>query len=187
MNTSLGNLTAGSLLQSNPVINKIIVAIIIFFVGLIIGRVLGKLVERILREFHVDKTVKDKIGLSTSMQKLVGGIVSYSIYFVFVIIALNYIGITSLLLNILSIIVILVLFISAILSLKDAIPNVLAYSQVSKNVKEGDTIMVKSVEGKVKDMSMFATIVETKNGDEIRIPNNLFLKETHIKRAKKKK
>ncbi|MCF7798940.1 mechanosensitive ion channel family protein [Candidatus Woesearchaeota archaeon] len=186
MNNTLQNLSATSLLQSNPLINKIIVAIIIFFVGLIIGRILGKLVERVLREFHVDKTMKTKMGLGTSMQKLISGIVSYSIYFVFAIIALNYIGITSLLLNILSIIVILILFISAILSLKDALPNILSFSQVSKNIKQGDIITIKSVEGKVKDMNLFATIVVTKNGDEIRIPNVLFLKETHIKRAKKK-
>ncbi len=187
MNTSFGNLTTSPLSEWNPIINSIIVAIVIFFIGLIIGRVVGKLVERVLREFNVDKTVKDKTGFSTSMQKLVGGIVSYSIYFVFAVIALRQIGITPLLLNILAIVVILVLFVSAVLSLKDAIPNILAYGQIAKNIKECDTIMVKSVEGTVKDMTMFATFVETKNGDEIRIPNSLFLKETHIKRAKKKK
>ncbi len=185
MNTSLGNLSAQTFLQTNPIINKLIVAIIIFFVGLIIGKVLGKLAEQILREFRVDKTVKDKIGVRTSLQKLVGNIISYSIYFVFFIIALNYVGITVLLLNILSIVVILVLFISAILGIKDAVPNMMAYRHVQKNIKEGDSIVIKSVAGIVQEITIFSTTVQTKVGDEIIIPNSLFLKETNIKRAKK--
>jgi small-conductance mechanosensitive channel len=186
MNTSIGNFSTQSLLQSSEVINAIVVAIIIFVVGLILGRVAGKFIERLLREFQVDKTVKNKIGVSTSVQRMVGGIVSFSIYFVFAIIALNYVGITSLLLNVLSIVVILVLFISAILSLKDALPNILAYTQIRKNVKEGDVIAVKTVEGTVQKINLLATVITTKQGDEILIPNVLFLKETHIKRAKKK-
>ena len=187
MNESLFNITGNGLFGPDSLVNIIIVAVVIFLVGLILGRVLGKLVERILREFRVDKTVKDKIGVNTSMQKLASGIVSYSIYFVFLIIALNYVGITSLLLNVISIIVIALLAISLLLSVKDSIPNMLAFRRINRSVKIGDKIKINNVEGVVEDMTLFETKLVTKGGDEIHIPNSLFTKETHIKRANRKK
>ena len=49
---------------------------------------------------------------------------------IFLVIALNYIGVTSLILNILSIAVIIIVVISVILSIKDNIPNIIAYRAI---------------------------------------------------------
>jgi small-conductance mechanosensitive channel len=186
INNSVANITSQSLLTSNQTINNIVIAIIIVLLGLLIGKVLGKVIERLLKEFRIDKTVKEKTGFNSSLQKIISNIVSYAIYFVFLIIALNQVGITSLLLNVLSIVVILILAISTILSIKDSVPNMIAHKRIKETMKKGDKITLgNSVEGKIDEITLFETKLTTKSGDEIYIPNSLFLKETHVKKAKK--
>jgi len=182
MNESFLNVTTGDLMNSNPLINNIIIALVWLFVGLIIGHLVGRLIEKVMKEFQVDKKIKEKIGLRTSVEKLLSSVVSFSIYFVFVIIALNQVGITSLILNIISISVVLVLFISLLLLIKDLIPNLVAYRQISKSVPIDSLIEITSVKGKVLDITFSETQVETKHGDIIHIPNRLFLKESYVQK-----
>lgn len=183
------NMSSQSILLSNPLVNNIIIAIAIFLLGLIIGRILGKLVEKILKDFRVDGTVRKTTGLKTSLERIAGSIISYGIYFIFFIIALNYVGITSLLLNILSIAIILILAISLILTIRDNIPNIIAYNALRKNkgLKIGDYITIKAVKGTVENMSLFEVVIKTDKEDRIHIPNSLFLQEQFTCKARKKK
>lgn len=182
MNESILNVSAENLLQNNPFINNIVIALVWFFMGLIIGHIVGKILQKVLKEFEVDKTLKEKMGVKSSFEKIISGTISYSIYFIFTIIALNQVGITNLLLNIISIAVIIVLFISALLAIKDLIPNIIAYRQISKNIPKGTIIEINSVKGKVLEVNFSETKVETKQSDVIHIPNRLFLKEPHVRK-----
>ncbi len=186
MNTT--NLAEQSLLMSNPLVNNIIIAIAIFLLGLIIGRIVGKLVEKIFKDFKVDGAVKKTTGLKTSLEQITGTIISYAIYFIFLIIALKYVGITSLLLNVLSICIILILAISLVLTIKDNVPNIIAYNTLKKrkSIIVGDCITIDAVDGIVENISLFEVVVETKKGDVIHIPNSVFLKEKFVRKARKK-
>lgn len=180
---------ASQLTTFNPIINDLVIAVVIFVFGLILGRILGKIVEKILKDFSLDPTIKKTTGLSWSFEKIIGGIVTYSIYFVFLIIALNYIGITSLLLNILSIAIITILTISTILTVKDSIPNLIAHRKLVRHdgVKKGDKIVINKVEGTIEEITLFEVRVSTKHGDVIFIPNALFLEEPYTRGARKRK
>lgn len=186
MNTT--NITEQSILMSNPLINDIIIAIAIFLLGLIIGRIVGKFVQRLLKDFKVDGTVQKTTGLKTSLERVLGSVISYAIYFIFFIIALNYVGITSIILNVLSIAVIVILAISLILTIKDSVPNMIAYNTITKHkhVQIGDRIRLDSVEGVIENISLFETIIKTDLGDRIHIPNSIFLKEKFVRKARKK-
>ena len=180
------NISSQSLVFANPIINNILIAIIIFFLGLIIGRIAGRLISRIIKQFEVDSAVKKKTGVKTSFDKIIGSVVSYIIYFVFFIIALNYVGITSLLLNIISIVLIAVLAISAFMSLKESIPNIVGAIKIKKSISLGDKIKIGTVEGTIEGITMTETKVLTKKGDVIHIPNSLFLKEKYTSRRSRK-
>lgn len=186
-NTAL-NLTSQSLLVSNQLINKIVIAILIFFVGLIIGRIVGKLIEKLIRNFSIDKTLQQKTGMKINLYKFLGNTVSFGIYIIFLIIGLNYIGITHLILNILAILVIFILAVTVFLSLKDSIPNIVAYSAMTKykSIRIGDKIKFDTVEGKVKEMNFLETVLETDKGDRIHIPNRVFTREAHVQKQMKK-
>ena len=181
------NLTGQSLMQENTIINNIILAILIVFLGLVIGRIAGRLVERIFKDFKVDATVKEKTGKAISFQKFASNLVSYTIYILFTVFALNQIGITHLLLNIIIIILVLVIISTILLSLKDSIPNMIAYRTITKKklVRKGDIISFNQVEGKVKQINASETLIKTKGGDLIHIPNILFLKEPFIQKKLK--
>lgn len=186
VNESFLNVTTRSLSAVNNIATTIVVGIVIFLLGLIIGRVAGKLLERMLKDFSVDSAVKKTTGVNVPVEKTISQGVSIVIYLTFLVIALNYIGITSLLLNVLSVAVILVLSISLLLAVKDSVPNIIAYRLIKRkgSIKIGDVLVVDNFEGKVVDIGLFETQVKTEQKDIIHIPNVLFTKQTFIKKAK---
>ncbi|MGM5481288.1 MAG: mechanosensitive ion channel domain-containing protein [Nanobdellota archaeon] len=180
------------LLQSSDLISSLTVAFILFVLGLIIGRLLGRVVEKVLKEFKVGSAVRKKTGMKTSFEKLVSGFVSYSIYIVFFILALNKIGITAVILDIVAIIIIVVLSISLILSIKDSMPNIIAYRKLSgrADVTIGRKITVQNITGTIEEMTLFELKVKTSSGDIIHIPNSFLMNEkftTHKKISSRSK
>ncbi len=178
------NITSQSLLAQNPLITNIVLAMIIFFVGLIVGRVASKLIERIFKDFGVDSTVKRTTGLKVSFQKFLSKLVAYGCYILFFIIALNQVGITHLLLNIVVIILTIIVLSTIILSLKDSIPNMIAYRTIKKRkaINIGDEVTFKNVEGRVIEINASETIIKTKKKDLLHIPNLLFVKEPFVQK-----
>jgi small conductance mechanosensitive channel len=177
-------LTSQSILTQNPIITNIILALVIFFIGLIIGRIVSKIIERIFRDFGVDSVVKQRTGLQASFQKFISTLVAYVIYILFLIIALNKVGITHLLFNIAIIILTLVVIITIIFSLKDTIPNMVAYRTIKKRkaITVGDEIIFQTVEGKVIEINAAETLIQTEKKDIIHIPNIMFIKEPFIQK-----
>ena len=87
------------------VFTKIVVAIIILLIGFIIGKILGRLLQKVLHEFETDKALKNVAGINFSIEHLIGALLTYFIYFIAIIMALNQIGLTSIFLNILNILI----------------------------------------------------------------------------------
>ncbi len=179
MNESL-LISQGALLTSNPFLTSIVIAMIIFISGLIIGRIVGKIIEKLLKEFRVDPTIKKKTNIKLSVGKLLGVFVQTSIYILFTVIALNYVGLTSLILNIISIAIIIILSISFILALKDSLPNLIAGISIRKNLSIGKKLKYKDLEGLVEEISLFEVKIKKSNDDVLHIPNSVFVKEKYI-------
>lgn len=187
MNETLINATSNSLVFVNQIATRIIVGIIIFLVGLIIARILSKITQKVLKDFSLDGTVKKKTGIKTSFEQFISNSIFFVVMIIFLIISLNYVGITSLIINILSIAVILVVLVSLILSIKDNVPNILAHRVIrqKKLITEGDTISMDTATGVIEEISLFQVKICNKE-DCIYIPNSLFLKKEFKKKKKRK-
>ncbi len=166
-------------------VTKIIVAVIILLIGFILGRIIGKIVQRLLHELEIDKILKKAAHIRISIEELLSHITTYFIYFIAIIMALKHIGLATDILNIISWAVMLVLILSFFLGIKDFIPNVTAGLTIHRKnfIKKGDVIQVKNMTGKVIDLNLIETKIQTKTKDIIHIPNSILTKnEVTIKK-----
>ena len=168
---------------------NLIAAVIIVLIGLIVGKVLGKLTQKVLHELEVDRILKKTARIKFSFEKMIGRFVSYFIYFVAIIIALNQFGLTTTVLHMISAAVLIIIVISIVLGVKDFIPNFLAGIQVYRKgmVKEGDFIRVRGTEGEVASLDITEIKLKTEKGDILYIPNSILIKEDFTKLRRKKK
>jgi len=119
-------------------------------------------------------------------------IVKYIVYIAAFIAALNYLGITPVLLNVIFIGLIIVIIFATFLGLKDFVPNIISgiYVISVNKIRKGDNIKVSDVSGKVAEISLTETTLINK-GNKIIIPNNTIMKEqiiiTKPKKTKKRK
>ncbi|MCK4522299.1 MAG: mechanosensitive ion channel [Nanoarchaeota archaeon] len=174
---------------SSSLFSRLILAIIIIFAGFVIGRVVGRLIKRILHEIELNSILKKATKLNIHIEEVTGNFVTYFIYFAAVIMALNQIGLTTTLLNMIMGAVIVIIIISIFLGLKDFVPNIMAgiFIHQKRFIKKGDTIKVQNIEGKIIYVNLVETRVKTKQGDIIYIPNSVLTKQEFVKIRKKKK
>ena len=167
---------------------KIIVAVVILLIGFILGRVLGRLTQKGLHELELDRVLKQGAGITVSSEKIIGSFIKYFTYFIFIVMALNQLGLTTTLLNMVSGAVLLVIILSIFLGIKDFVPNLLAGAVIYRKrlVTEGDRIKVRGVEGKVISIDLLETKVETRKKDIIHLPNSLITKEELVVKRRKK-
>ncbi len=168
--------------------SKVIIALVIILIGFIIGRITGKLIQGILKEIELNK-ILEKAGLKISLEEILGHFISYFIYFIAIIMALNQIGVTTMVLNILAGGIILVIIISLLLAFKDFIPNIIAgiFIHQKRYINVGDRIKLNDVQGKIVHINLVETQIQTKDKDIIYIPNSLLTKKSVIKVKKRKK
>ena len=166
-------------------LSKLIIAVVILLVGFIIGKVVGRLVQKVLHELELD-TILKKMGLKITLESASGMIVSVLIYFIAIVMALNQLGLTTVILYIIIGGAILLILVSTILAVKDFIPNLIAGFFVHKKgyFQEGNKIKVKGLEGKIKKISLIETEIETNKKDIIFIPNSLLVKTAVLVRKK---
>ena len=178
MNDTLLNATSNSLIFVNEIATRVLMGVVIFLVGLIIARISSKITQRVLRDFAIDGALKKKTGIKTSFENFISRSVFFIVMMIFLVISLNYIGVTSIIVNVLSIAVIIVVMISLLLAIKDNVPNIIAYRSIrQKNtILEGDTITMDHTIGIVEDITLFQIKIKNKT-DTIYIPNSLFLKK----------
>ena len=100
--------------------------------------------------------------------------------------ALNQMGLTSLILNMLSGSVILLILISIILAIKDFVPNMVAGIFIFQKeiIRKGDVISFDKIKAKVLETTLIETKLESKSKDTIYIPNSVLIKKEITKLKK---
>ncbi|MBU3942155.1 MAG: mechanosensitive ion channel family protein [Nanoarchaeota archaeon] len=170
------------------IFTKLVVAVIIVLIGLVAGKLLGKLIHKLLHEIELNKLIKKSAGIKISAEEIISFFVTYFIYFIFIVMALNQLGLTTVVLHMISGAILIIIIISIMLSIKDFMPNMFAgfFIHQKRFIKEGDIIKVDNIKGKIMHINLVETTIETKQGDIIYIPNSLLTKKTIVKVKKKK-
>lgn len=180
------SLTAKILNYINPqlaeLFTRFMIAMLILLIGVIIGKFFGKISEKIVKELEVDKFLSKSTGKETHIAKIVGNLISYFIYFIFITIALNELGLVVTLLHIFIIALLVGIIIFLLFSARDLIPNFVAglFIVKGKKLKVGDKIKLRGITGKVVSVGLIETTIKTKYEDEVVIPNSTFSKEEFI-------
>ncbi|MBT5021561.1 mechanosensitive ion channel [Candidatus Woesearchaeota archaeon] len=164
-------------------VSKFVVAIVILLIGFILGRFLGKVVYKLLHSFQLNEGLNKLGGMQFQAEELAEGFTTYFIYFITVVMVLQQMGIATTILNMIAGAVILIIILSTFLGIKDFIPNAMAglVIQSKKVIREGETIKVKGMQGKIIHISLVETKLETNEGDIIFVPNSVITRTSIIK------
>jgi small-conductance mechanosensitive channel len=165
--------------------NHVIIAAVILLVGFLAGRIIGNLVMQLLHEIGLDVLTK-RTGIGVSFEKLLGIIITYGIYFLALVMALNVLGLDSFVLNVLAYAIIATLLVSVLLSVKDFLPNIFAGFFIHRKgmIREGDKVHVDGMAAKVVKTDVMEVKLQTDKGDTIFVPNSLFVKRKLIRRRR---
>ncbi len=185
MNDKIAVLIAYASKILEPVINNVLVALIILLIGLILGRIAGRLIQKFFQELSLNSLFKKTTGINTSIEDIIGYGVRYTVYLLFIVIALNQLGLTSPVLIMLSGAVLITVVILIFLGIKDFIPNFISGLALHRRgfILEGDTIKVRGMEGKVIGITLLETRIKTKKGDIIAVPNLILTRNEVVKKA----
>tara|TARA_B100000315_G_C14435391_1_gene522160 strand:+ start:157 stop:714 length:558 start_codon:yes stop_codon:yes gene_type:complete len=170
----------------DPIVTKLLLALILLLIGFVIGRVIGKVLQKVLKEVEFDLLLKKTTGLEYKFTEILSKLASYLIYFIFIIMAMDRLGIQTIAFNIILGGFILLIFIMILLGIKDFIPNLIAgfFLHKKKFVQEGDKVKIGDIEGKIVNISTIETKIKTKKGDELYVPNS-FLTKNEVLKLKK--
>ena len=163
---------------------NLIAAIVILLLGIVIGRFIGKLIQKVLSEVEINKILKEEAGVKVPLEEIIASIFKYLIYFVTVIFALDQIGLTTTVLNIILGLFLAIIVVFVILAFKDFIPNLVSglFIHQRRGLKDGDKIQVDGIEGIIEHISIIETRIKTKNGYTIFIPNSMLTKQRLVKK-----
>ncbi len=166
---------------------QVILAVIALLIGSSIGKMVEKTVKRVLHELEANAVLRKVVGAKVLLEEACSIAAKWLVYVMAVIIALKQLGIETLALNIFVGAIILFSTIALLLALRDAIPNAVGGLLIFHRgtLRKGDIIRLKDVEGRVHEISLLQTIVETKEGDMMYIPNSALVSELFWKKKAK--
>lgn len=169
-----------------PLFSQLVVAVIVLLIGFVIGKAAGRLSQKALAELELNKLVKHTIGIRLKLETIIAGFITYFIYFIAIVMALEVMNLRSIIVYIISGGVILIIILSIILGIKDFIPNFVAGLAIQRKefIKEGDKVKFENVSGKIIDFNLNDVKIETKKGDVIFVPNSQFVKSKFVKLKK---
>ena len=168
----------GVLLPLWGILTHLFGAILIGIIGFFLSKAFGKAAKHVVHSLELKKQFR-KAGISFNPETMAENVVKYLGFLGTFIVALNYLGITPVILNIIFIGVIIVIILTLFLTLKDFVPNIIAgiHLIAINKLKKGDSIKVKDVSGKVMEISLTETTLLSKAGNKIIIPNSTIMKE----------
>lgn len=154
------------------------IALLIFLVGFIIGNILGKLVYKLLKEIELNNILKNLTGLKLNLDTLISNVLSYAIYFLSLVAALEQLGIANIILYLISGTIILFILLSFFITIRDFIPNLVAgfYLYSKEKLKDGCKIEINEISGVLEHIDLLQVRIKTKKGDTIYIPNSTVIK-----------
>ncbi|MBU0666361.1 MAG: mechanosensitive ion channel domain-containing protein [Nanoarchaeota archaeon] len=179
---TIGSQVGNAFASINPFLVKMVSGIIILLIGFIIGKIISKVINKILHEVDLDKGFKKTTGFEFSIENTISKIIAYLIYFIAIVMALNTIGLTTFVLNMLFGAIIIIVVISFILAIKDFVPNFISGYVLKKRgyFEPGIRIKIKDLEGVIIKVSLLETSIKTPNKDTVIIPNAIFTKSEVI-------
>ena len=153
-------------------------ALLIFLIGFIIGNVLGKLVYKLLKEIELNNILKNLTGLKLNLDHLISNILSYAIYFLSLVAALEQLGIANIILYLVSGTIIIFILLSFFIAIKDFIPNLVAgfYLYSKEKLKDGCKEEINDIKGVLEHIDLLQVRIKTQKGDTIYIPNSTVIK-----------
>jgi len=176
-------------LVENPWVIKTVAAISIILLGLVLGRFFGNLIRTILRELEANTHLK-KMHLEFNLEGSAYYIFSFLTYLLAINLALKQLGITTLVLYVISGGSLLILLVIATLSIKGALPNLVAgwILLINRPFPEGSRIIIQEIDGKpfhlegrIFKIRLTETILES-NHRLIFLPNAILTKNKVLRR-----
>ncbi|MEK6917052.1 MAG: mechanosensitive ion channel domain-containing protein [Nanoarchaeota archaeon] len=166
---------------------KIAFALLTFILGFIIGKIVERVTYKALTEIEINKLITRYTNLKINADSLISSILAYIIYFVSFIAALNQLGVSGYIVNMLSILLTIVVAVSFFLAVRDFIPNIIAGTLIYKKegFKEEAYIEVGDIKGEIMKLDLLQVKIKTKSGDIIYIPNSTVAK-SNVKIKKRK-
>ena len=184
----LANEANAALSIVNPIIVKIVIAILIFFIGFVIGKIVQRLILKFFQISDLDVIFKKRTGIKQPLSTIVAYIISYFIYIVAIVMALNRLDIATTLITTIVIILIVVLVLFVIFGLNDIFANFTAglILKIRGNIKQGDYIRIKDkrIEGYVASINSLNVRLETKKDEIVFVPNMVLFKSNIVKPKK---
>jgi len=165
---------------------EIVLALMILLIGFVLGKIIGRVTYLILHQAELNRVLK-KLGAKISIERSLSKILEYFTNVIAVILAVNQFKITGILAYVVAIILLALIMFSLFLSFRSIIPNfVSGLFMVRKNkIRIGDAVRVNNIEGKVIIVDFFETLIKTKSGEIIHVPNVLLGKNVvFVKRRK---
>ncbi|HII14935.1 MAG TPA: mechanosensitive ion channel [Nanoarchaeota archaeon] len=163
---------------------RLVGAIAVLIIGIIGSIILSKLFRKLLHSFEIDSVLKEQ-GVKIPFEEFTSNIVKYLLYFSTVIWALNVLGLATTILQIILVVVFIIMIIFIILAFKDFIPNITAGFFIHSKgiIKQGDTVTIGAVTGKIISIDTIETRIKTKEKDMVFVPNAMLLKTAVVKKA----
>ena len=164
---------------ASRLLTKYVAALVILLVGFIVARLIGIISTIVLRELNINRIVKRYLGLGISLEEILSTVFVYTAYFFTIVMALDQIELTTKLFDMVSIAVIIVIAISIGIALKDFIPNLIAgfYLLHVGHVKPGDRVKIDNSEGRIVELHLLESRIETKEKDTLLVPNSTMIKK----------
>ena len=160
-----------------PILSKTVVALAVVLIGFIAGKLVGKAMQWILHSMNINGRWKEMTGTSFRVEQFLSGMLSAGVYLVTIVMALNVLGLSEIIVEVISFGIICIILISIILATKDFIPNYIDGFRVYRRIEPGDVIVAENVKGKVEELTWTDVKVIAENGDIFYIPHSVFLKK----------
>jgi small-conductance mechanosensitive channel len=150
---------------------NLILALLIFIVGIVVAEKVGDFVLGLAEDEKVPRFW------------LLGNLVRYTIYLLVVIMALSQMGISTEVLVIVTGAIFATIGLTVVVGMRDVALNVVAGMHLlyEQTLCVGDTIKVGDHEGIVEDIGYVKSIVKTRDGAYVVIPNSELMKRVIIK------
>lgn len=146
---------------------------VIIGVGIVLGSIFGKLSKKIIKSLEIEMLLKEK-NIKFPFTDFVYSITRFGVYIAAVILGVFQMGIERVILIIFLTVLLLMLVIKVVTSLLSFWPNFVAGFR--NNIKKGDEIGIETIKGKILGVGFLETVVKSKEGDILYIPNMFFLK-----------
>ncbi len=159
---------------------KSIVALVTLLIGFIIAKLAGRITRRILSEAEINRILAAE---EMKLDKAISRLVEYVIYAITLLVILQQFGLTKVVLGIIITVAVVIIGFSALLAIKDFIPNAITGLFIKGKLKKhlGKKVRIGIVSGKLVHVGIVESVIQDK--EEHHIPH-LYTSKENITQAR---